>query len=403
MSVRMASASVGTLLTALLVTPLDVVKTRLQSAPVTAQQSAKVLGAAPLQQRWSSMSRSSFQGTLHSHPGFLGRAARVLPGELIQSHNCSVHGTAAAVSRPPMRTGVVQAACCRCMRQCHAGATVEGVAASGAAPVVRAVLAAPKAGRGKVTGVRHAHMSTWRTFAHLLRVEGPRSLYSGLSPTLLSAVPATALYYSLYDSLRHYTAFAGDGVAPLAAGMSARVVAATLVAPLELIRTRMQAAGYNHGMVSGLRAEVQSAGLRSLWRGLGPTLWRDVPFSGVYWLTYETLRDVCNQALPSSSGGGGILASFQEQFAASFVAGAGAGALAATLTTPFDVVKTQVQVVATEASHSRSISSVMRQIVLSRGVAGLFAGLAPRVAKVAPACAIMISSYEVGKQLLTAA
>ncbi len=35
-----------------------------------------------------------------------------------------------------------------------------------------------------------------------------------------------------------------------------------------------------------------------------------------------------------------------------------------------------------------------RAIVRSHGVAGLFAGLAPRLLKVAPACAIMISTYE---------
>lgn len=27
-----------------------------------------------------------------------------------------------------------------------------------------------------------------------------------------------------------------------------------------------------------------------LWRGLGSTLFRDVPFSGVYWAIYESLK-----------------------------------------------------------------------------------------------------------------
>lgn len=41
---------------------------------------------------------------------------------------------------------------------------------------------------------------------------------------------------------------------------------------------------------------------------------------------------------------------------------------------------------------------VMRSIVESRGVGGLYTGALPRVAKVAPACAIMIFSYEAGKR-----
>lgn len=31
-------------------------------------------------------------------------------------------------------------------------------------------------------------------------------------------------------------------------------------------------------------------GLRTFWTGFGPTLLRDVPFSSLYWLLYETLR-----------------------------------------------------------------------------------------------------------------
>ena len=56
--------------------------------------------------------------------------------------------------------------------------------------------------------------------------------------------------------------------------------------------TQMQAstAIAQHGMLAKLRANVKDNGFLSLWRGLGPTLWRDVPFSVVYWYGYEFLR-----------------------------------------------------------------------------------------------------------------
>jgi solute carrier family 25 protein 39/40 len=89
----------------------------------------------------------------------------------------------------------------------------------------------------------------------------------------------------------------------------------------------------------------------------------------------------------------------------SFIAGATSGAVAATLTTPFDVIKTQFQVELGQQAmceHKTAASSKLKlsnfalisEIVASQGVKGLFVGLIPRVAKVAPACAIMISSYE---------
>lgn len=44
---------------------------------------------------------------------------------------------------------------------------------------------------------------------------------------------------------------------------------------------------------------------------------------------------------------------------------------------------------------------VMKKIYATSGVNGLFTGLVPRIVKVAPACAIMISTYEYGKHFFT--
>jgi solute carrier family 25, member 39/40 len=80
----------------------------------------------------------------------------------------------------------------------------------------------------------------------------------------------------------------------------------------------------------------------------------------------------------------------------SFVCGCTSGIIAAMLTHPFDVVKTIDQV---GNSQPVSVSTAIRQIVNEHGWRGLYVGLAPRLAKVAPACGIMISCYEVGKMM----
>lgn len=43
-------------------------------------------------------------------------------------------------------------------------------------------------------------------------------------------------------------------------------------------------------MSVALRSVIQHEGYRGLWRGLGSTLCRDVPFSGIYWTSYESLK-----------------------------------------------------------------------------------------------------------------
>lgn len=48
---------------------------------------------------------------------------------------------------------------------------------------------------------------------------------------------------------------------------------------------------------------------------------------------------------------------------------------------------------------SRSTWGMLEYIYQKQGVRGLFSGLVPRMAKVMPACAIMISTYEYAKKV----
>jgi len=66
------------------------------------------------------------------------------------------------------------------------------------------------------------------------------------------------------------------------------VSSATVISPLELIRTKLQSQKQSYRELTDcIRSAVQSEGWLSLWRGLGPTLLRDVPFSAMYWYNYE--------------------------------------------------------------------------------------------------------------------
>ncbi|XP_068435484.1 mitochondrial glutathione transporter SLC25A39 [Clinocottus analis] len=239
---------------------------------------------------------------------------------------------------------------------------------------------------------------TLDAFVKITRHEGLRSLWSGLPPTLVMAVPATVIYFTCYDQLRDFLrvglGFQGSLV-PLAAGGLARLGAVTVISPLELVRTKMQARRLSYRELRVcIRSAVAQDGLLSLWRGWGPTVLRDVPFSALYWFNYELVKArLCEQS--------GLT---QANFSISFAAGAVSGAIAAILTLPFDVVKTRRQIQLGEmdtlgASFKKTTSTwhIMKEIWAEMGYRGLFAGFMPRVIKVAPACAVMISSYEFGK------
>lgn len=61
------------------------------------------------------------------------------------------------------------------------------------------------------------------------------------------------------------------------------VVAVSLISPLELVRTKLQTETMSYNEVlSALRRDIRSTGWRTLTLGLGPSLLRDVPFSGKF-------------------------------------------------------------------------------------------------------------------------
>jgi solute carrier family 25 protein 39/40 len=231
------------------------------------------------------------------------------------------------------------------------------------------------------------------------RNEGIRSLYRGLVPTMIMSVPATVVYFVGYESLKDRLSSEQkfsipSALVPTVSGGVARIFAATVVSPVELIKTGMQHRGQNIvSQVSDLVKVVRFAGVGVLFKGLVPTLWRDVPFSGIYWTGYEMLKGKFSpQYNPSPL----------QDFTSSFLAGSLSGAIAATLTIPFDVIKTrkQVDLHAGIAMAPSSLLDQLLHIYRTEGISGMTRGIVPRVAKVSPACAIMISSYEVSKRLL---
>ncbi|XP_043911188.1 solute carrier family 25 member 39-like isoform X2 [Protopterus annectens] len=240
---------------------------------------------------------------------------------------------------------------------------------------------------------------TLDAFVKITRHEGIRSLWSGLPPTLVMAVPATVIYFTCYDQLRDFLRYGmgyqGSHI-PLLAGALARLGSVTVISPLELVRTKMQSRQLTYReLCVCIQSSVAQDGWLSLWRGWGPTILRDVPFSAIYWFNYELVKKwLCQQQKVHDA-----------TFMMNFTAGAISGMVAAVLTLPFDVVKTKRQIQLGEMEAMRvkkeKISSstwmLMRKILAESGARGLFAGFMPRIIKIAPACAIMISSYEFGK------
>lgn len=256
-------------------------------------------------------------------------------------------------------------------------------------------------------------------FVKIARAEGVHTLWSGLSPTLVLAIPTTVLYFVSYEQLRvrlkdlHMSRTKQNPEnykiplwIPLMSGSTARILAVTIVNPLELIRTKMQSEKMSYKEVgTAFSKMLKQHGFRGLFKGLIPTIMRDTPFSAIYWTSYESYKKFQNITQPD--------------LAQSFIGGALAGSIAALITCPFDVIKTHQQIEFGErflyytngnngnsqVKKKKQMSSTrqtIRNILGTSGFRGFYAGLTPRLIKVAPACAIMISTYEYGKKFFHA-
>ena len=210
------------------------------------------------------------------------------------------------------------------------------------------------------------------------------------------SVPSSTAYILAYDHLLNVVLppfVRWETAVPLVAGVLARSTIASIASPLELIRTNLQSTPLSpeiphtmRSVLSSIRTLIQTNGLRVMWRGLSPTLWRDVPFSGFYWASYEQWK----RAFAKRGHKGAWIA---------FISGAISGTSAALLTSPFDVLKTRRQafIMSSSSTYKGSPSTfrLLREIFRTEGPSAFFAGIIPRIAKIAPACGILIASFEV--------
>ncbi|KAF6029541.1 SLC25A40 [Bugula neritina] len=281
-------------------------------------------------------------------------------------------------------------------------------------------------------------------FIKIPKVEGVRTLWSGLNPTLVMAVPNTVVYFTSYDQVKRRLGFVNgeqnSKLIPFVSGATARAVAITVISPLELIRTKIQSEQMTYQQTKeAIKFSLRTSGVASLWRGWGPLMWRDVPFSAVYFTLYESMKGYSMSyhntdhiptwesflintnsyysittnsyySITTNSYYSITTNSYYSITTNSYYSvtklHSSLFSICAALTLPFDVVKTHRQIelgthAAASSSRNQTTFTRISKLYRTQGLASLFTGLGPRLLKVAPACAIMISSYEYCKRLFS--
>ena len=312
------------------------------------------------------------------------------------------------------------------------------------------------------------HRGALETARALVRREGPLGFYRGFGAVVAGIPFASAAYFGGYEAAKRAVDAFRDAAfddrfpqplrsaaAPLtesptfsyvASGVIAQSFASVAYTPIDVVKERMQASGVlgarlargrYDGVVAAYRTILKTEGARGVFRGYWASNFTWWPFSVVYFVAYEHMRDAAvvyvsersdarNGEEETKTRVGKSAAKKKSASNASekdalppWVSGAcgfAAAAVATVATHPLDLAKTRLQTLRTEPRRAetvpgskseksatrKNVFSIARDVFRREGATRLFAGCGARVAAVAPGSAISFFVYEGIKEWMNA-
>lgn len=244
---------------------------------------------------------------------------------------------------------------------------------------------------------------------------GLRGIYRGVGSALVGSAPGAALFFVSYESIKSCFRHRRDAVVPtqasnvrnnwsepvehMVAASVGEVAACAVRVPTEVVKQRAQA----------VQSPSSAAALRSIWalrkpsgvsggfgipgvwremyRGWGITVVREVPFTVIQFPLWEGMKEWRRRTQGKDSISGWESGAF----------GSVAGAVAAGITTPLDVLKTRMML----AKERQAMVPLLMDILKVSGPRAFFAGLAPRVLWISAGGAIFLGSYQWAYNILS--
>ncbi|XP_062433506.1 mitochondrial glutamate carrier 1 isoform X2 [Rhea pennata] len=240
-------------------------------------------------------------------------------------------------------------------------------------------------------------------------------MYRGAAVNLTLVTPEKAIKLAANDFFRHHLSKDGKKLTLLRemlAGCGAGTCQVIVTTPMEMLKIQLQDAGRIAAQKKLMAAQLSAAagaaepvvearttatqitrellrskGIAGLYKGLGATLLRDVPFSIVYFPLFANLNKL-GQKDPD----------VKAPFYVSFLSGCLAGSTAAVAVNPCDVIKTRLQSLqrgVNEDTYS-GILDCTKKIWQKEGATAFFKGAYCRALVIAPLFGIAQVVYFIG-------
>ncbi|EER23641.1 mitochondrial thiamine pyrophosphate transporter [Coccidioides posadasii str. Silveira] len=185
----------------------------------------------------------------------------------------------------------------------------------------------------------------------------------------------------------------------VAAGAIAGMVSRFCVAPLDVVKIRLQLQIHSlsdplshknirgpvyKGTISTLKAIVREEGITGLWKGNIPAELLYIFYGAIQFTTYRTVTQSLHTLPPPYR---------LPQPAESFVSGATAGGIGTFATYPFDLLRTRFAAQGNDKIYP-SLLTAIRTIHAHEGSRGFFRGVSAAVAQIVPYMGLFFATYE---------
>ncbi|KAG7305445.1 hypothetical protein JYU34_009514 [Plutella xylostella] len=254
----------------------------------------------------------------------------------------------------------------------------------------------------------HLYKGMYDCLKQTLKNDGiVRGLYAGTTPAIIANVAENSVLFAAYGYCQKFVCRLNgtEKVEQLSmlgnasAGFLAAFFSSFTLCPTELIKCQLQAMREVGGGAGGAQTAVKITpvqltqqifrqyGIQGLFRGLVPTIMREMPGYFFFFGGYEGTRELLAKPGQSKDDIG---------FVRTMIAGAVGGLVLWTVIFPSDVIKSRIQI----SNKSQKFLTVGYDIVKNEGALALYNGLKPTLVRTIPATAVLFVVYEYSKKLM---
>ncbi|XP_043801182.1 congested-like trachea protein isoform X1 [Apis laboriosa] len=224
--------------------------------------------------------------------------------------------------------------------------------------------------------------------------EGIRGLYKGMGAPLCGVAPIFAISFYGFGLGKQLVQRNNEELTPFQlfyAGAFSGIFTTIIMAPGErikcLLQTQQGIKSKYSGPIDCMKQLYKEGGIKSIYKGTCATLLRDVPASGMYFMTYECLK----KWMSSEEGKLGILQTI--------MAGGFAGITNWIVGMPPDVLKSRLQS-APDSTFKNGIRDVFIILMKEEGPKALYKGCVPVMLRAFPANAACFLGFEIAMNFL---